>query len=371
MVTTMPIFEKEIPVTLDESCRIAVVRWAEKDGIADAIHHELGQLGHCPIYFRSNGEIPTGVEVVFSFAPYGEFLPIVRQLANVPAPMRPVLVHWNTEGLPDLRLPWLFIRALGLCRSWLGRLAHNNSGAASTLAMKLIVAGEKRGLRFRYIGDYYYAYGKGLLDIFADSSAVYTRLHNRHGLPAIFAPWGVTQSWHADLNLERDIDVLWMGIRGTRRRSNLLDRVCGELRARGVRVHVADNRENPFIFDNERINFLNRSKITLNLARTWYDDNFSRFAMAMPNRSMVVSEPLLPHCPAYESGYHYVSAPIEALSETVLYYLRQEDERQRIVENAYQLVTSKLTFRNSMKTIMDAVNQLRRTTRRPANGAIS
>jgi spore maturation protein CgeB len=93
--------------------------------------------------------------------------------------------------------------------------------------------------------------------------------------------------------------------------------------------------------------------------------------MAMPNRSMVVSEPLLPHCPAYESGYHYVSAPIESLSETILYYLAQEDERLRIVENAYQLVTSKLTFYNSIKTIMEAVNQLRGTTRPPANGTIS
>jgi hypothetical protein len=65
---------------------------------------------------------------------------------------------------------------------------------------------------------------------------------------------------------------------------------------------MADNEENPFIFGETRTAFLNRAKITLNITRTWYDDNFSRFAYAVPNRSLVVSEPLLPHCPEYEAG---------------------------------------------------------------------
>jgi spore maturation protein CgeB len=74
---------------------------------------------------------------------------------------------------------------------------------------------------------------------------------------------------------------------------------------------------------------------------------------------LIISEPLLPHCPQYKSGTHYVSASIDKLAETIMYYLRQEDERLRIVENAYQLVTTELTFRNSIQAIMDAVHSKR------------
>ena len=180
----------------------------------------------------------------------------------------------------------------------------------------------------------------------------------RVGLPTIVAHWGATPQWYKDLGLERDIDVLWMGTRGTKRRSMILDRVRSKLDASGVRMHVADGKENPFIFDDERIYYLNRAKITLNITRTWYDDNFSRIALAAPNRSLIVSEPVLPHCPSFIAGTHYVSVPVDSLAKTILYYLGHEEERLRIVENAYQLVTTKLAFRQSIKSIMDVVNQL-------------
>jgi hypothetical protein len=213
-------------------------------------------------------------------------------------------------------------------------------------------------LRFRYLGDYYYAHRRGWIDIFADTSEIYAEIHRRQGLPTIVAPWGSTPQWYEDLGLERDIDVLWMGTRGTKRRSSLLDRVRSELDANGVRTYVADGKENPFIFGNQRTYYLNRSKITLNITRTWYDDNFSRIALATPNRSLIVSEPVLPHCPSFIAGTHYVAASGDFLAETILYYLEHEEERLRIVENAYRLVTTKLVFRESIKLIMDAANQV-------------
>jgi hypothetical protein len=214
-------------------------------------------------------------------------------------------------------------------------------------------------MRFRYVGDYYYARRQGWLDVFADTSAVYGALHNKHGLNTVFAPWGGTPRWSADLNLERDIDVLWMGKRGSKRRSRLLDQIRQQLADSGVQMYVADGDENDFIFDDNRTEILNRSKITLNLTRTWYDDNFSRFAMAAPNRSLFVSETLLPHCPQVKAGIHYVSAPVEKLAETILYYLKKDTEREKLIENAYQLVTTELTFRNSVQIIMNATDKVR------------
>jgi ubiquinone/menaquinone biosynthesis C-methylase UbiE len=150
-----------------------------------------------------------------------------------------------------------------------------------------------------------------------------------------------------------------MGGWGSHRRQRLFERVRKELDKQGVSFYIADNVQNPFIFGDIRTEFLNRAKITLNLTRTWYDDNFSRFALAIPNRSLIVSEPLLTHCPAYRPGIHYVSAPIEKLAETILYYLAHEEERSQIVDNGYQLVTTDLRFGNSIQAIMEAVDKYR------------
>jgi hypothetical protein len=345
--------------SLDRPAVVAIPHRSEIDGIAEVISDELSALGHQPVHFKIGSLIPEKTEVVFSFGPYGRFLTIPRQLAKLSSEQKPIFVHWNTEGVPDLRIPWTLMSLVSRWCSWLGRVQDSRNGSArirGTERLSSLV--ESRMTRFRYVGDYYYALRRGWLDIFADTSAVYADIHRQHGLPTIVAHWGATPRWHKDLGLKRDIDVLWMGTRGTKRRSLLLDRVRTELESHGIRMHFADGKENPFIFGDERTYYLNRSKITLNITRTWYDDNFSRFALAAPNRSLIVSERILPHCPSFQAGMHYVSAPVETLAETILYYLEHEEEGSRIVDNAYHLVTTKLVFRESIKSIMDAVNQV-------------
>jgi len=336
---------------------VAVLSWRSGDGISEMLCHELENLNYLPAPFAYGSPIPEPAAILLSFGPYSQLLPVWQQAAQLPAERRLVVVHWNTEGMPDLRLPMPVMRLLSLQRSRLGLMAHalpEQHGVSRWSRHLLRTVLGNRMARFRYAGDYDYAYRRGWLHVLADTSAVYRRLRASFGLPTLYAPWGATSTWYADLKLERDIDVLWMGTRGSFRRSYLLDRIRGELQSRGVRMHVADNVENPFIFNAVRTEYLNRAKITLNLTRTWYDDNFSRFALAASNRSLIVSEPLLPHCPDFEAGHHYVSAPINRLAENILYYLQHENERQRIVEQAYQLVTTKLHFGHTLKCVLDA-----------------
>jgi hypothetical protein len=211
--------------------------------------------------------------------------------------------------------------------------------------------------RYRFHGDYAYAYRKGWLHVLADTSHIYSQIRSKIGVPTLYAPWGASRRWYQDLGLERDIDVLWMGTRGSQRRSRILDQVFKALKSKGLKMYIADNEENPFIFGEERTRYLNRAKITLNVTRTWYDDNFSRFTMACPNRSLVVSEPLLPHCPELKANVHYVSATIEALAETIMYYLEHESEGRQIVDNAYNMMTSELKFGKSLQRMFAAANQ--------------
>jgi len=349
-------------VSQERHYSIALVEWEEGgNGIGEAIYHELIGLGHCPTYFRVGSTIPDNVEVLFLYGPFGKYLSALRQLEYIPAEQRPTVVFWNTEGLPDPKIPWPIVNTISTCRSQIGQFEASDKTWLRSLADKPPLSLLETGLtRFRYLGDFFYAKKKGWLDVFADISAVYAEFFNKRGLPTIVAPFGAFSDWYADLDLERDIDVLWMGKRATKRRSRMLDQLREKLSVQEVKIHMVDNVENPFVFDEERTHLLNRTKITLNLLRTWYDENTLRICMAAPNRSLVVSEPLLAHVPHYEAGIHYASAPtIDKLAETILYYLEHTDERLRIVENAYQLLTTTLTMGNSIKTIMEAVNKAR------------
>lgn len=345
--------------------RIAIVKWADSDGIAEAIHHELIKLGHQTVYFRFDQPVPTEVDIVFSFAPYGRMIQIPYQLSKLPPEKRPLFLHWNTENYPDPRLPWFYVSTVARLRSWLDRLNDAEASWKRTLLKIPPFSRFKHGqrfTRFRLMGEYHYAYRKGWLDLFFESSALYAERHQRHGVPAIFIPWGTVADWHEDLNLERDIDVLWMGKRRTKRRSDMLNLIERELTAKGYHVYIADNEKNPFVYGDERTRMLNRAKITLNLESKWHDNALPyRFHIAAANRSLVASEKLLPHYYSVcQPGRHYVSAPPADLVKTLLYYLENTQEREEIVDNAYHLLTTELTIGKSIKKILQAIDHVKR-----------
>jgi glycosyltransferase involved in cell wall biosynthesis len=334
--------------------RVAVVQWGPHDGLTEALGRELVEQGHAVTPFLYDQPLPEAAEVVLTFAPYGPFLPIAQQVGRLPAARRPLLVHWSTEGFPDPRLPWAAIAGLGTARSWLGTQAASPSASRRRLAALRPVAWlNRRFFRFRYVGDTLHAWRRGWLSVYAEVSEMYAGIYRRHGLPAQFVPWGTSPLWHADLKLERDIDVLWMGKRRNGRRSGLLDRVRARLEPHGVKMYVADGVERPFIFGDERTRLLNRAKITLNVKTKWYNSGFTfRFHMVAGNRSLVVSEQFMPHVSRYQPGVHFAVAPPERLAETILYYLEHEDERRALAENAYQLATTELTLGNSVRALM-------------------
>ena len=90
---------------------VAIPYRSKIDGITEVISDELNALGYQPVHFQIGSRIPEKAEVVFSFGPYGKFLTIPRQLAQIPPAQKPIFVHWNTEGIPDLRMPWILMRS--------------------------------------------------------------------------------------------------------------------------------------------------------------------------------------------------------------------------------------------------------------------
>ena len=356
-MVTMIAEQEEVVVTRDRY-RVAVPEWVEDDGIAKMIGFELEKIGYEPILFFFERNIPDDIDCLLTFGPYNKILPIWQNNARVESSRRPVVIHWNTEGMPDPRIPIRVIGALGAIRSKLGRMGHSGSVFDHFLySIRPMSSIDELFKRYRYHGDYEYAFRKGWLHVLSDTSHIYSEVRSKIGVPTLYAPWGASQTWYEDLCLERDIDVLWMGKKGSQRRSRILDRVLRELKSKGLNVYIADDEENPFIFGKQRTRYLNRAKITLNITRTWYDDNFSRFTLACPNRSLVVSEPVLPHCTEFKKNVHYVSAKIEDLADTIVYYLEHEDERRQIVDNAYELMMAELTFEKSLRKMLTAAQQ--------------
>jgi hypothetical protein len=355
MVTMNAEQEKAVP---QDRYRVAIPEWVESDGIAKMIGFELEQIGHTPVLFSFDSNIPKNVDYLLTFGPYNRILPIWQNNSRTALSRRPVVIHWNTEGMPDLRIPPGIIRALGAMRSKIGRMGRmRHSGSVLDHfvdSLRSVSNIDEWFKRYRYQGDYEYACRKGWLHVLSDTSHIYSQIRSNIGIPTLYAPWGSSQRWYQDLGLERDVDVLWMGKRGSRRRGRILDQVFKALKLKGLNVYIGDNEENPFIFGEERTRYLNRAKITLNITRTWYDDNFSRFTMACPNRSLVVSEPVLPHCTEFKENVHYVSAKIEDLANTIIYYLEHEQERSQIVDNAYNLMITELKFERSLRKMFAA-----------------
>ena len=342
----------------NKKLQIAVIKWSDPDGISDPIGQELIALGHEVKYMLHEAAIPDDIDLLFSFAPYGRFYPIQAQLSKLPESKRPFFVHWNFESFPNHKIPWKIIQLISLLRSRVDRLNDSKNSFAQYLIRKSPLSLIDRYMhKFRYIGDYQYAYDHGLLDMLFETSSIHATLYNQNGMPATYVPWGISPCWYADLKMKRDIDVLWMGKRRTRRRSNLIDKIYDELQSRGFNMYIADNEVHPFVFDDVRTQFLNRAKITLGLSPSWYDTSYVfRINLAAANRSLFVSEPILPHAPHFIPNMHYVSAPVEDLADTLVYYLTHEDMRNSIAESAYQLVTTDLSLDKSVKTIMMSVS---------------
>lgn len=357
---TLTMLTEQRETVQQDRCYVAVPEWAENDGIANMIGFELEQLGYSPVLFFFDRPVPEKADYLLTFGPYNRILPLWQNNARLEPGRRPVVIHWNTEGMPDLRIPYGFVRVLGSLRSKIGRMGYSASALDHFLySLGPVASIDQSFKRYRYHGDYEYACQQGWLNVLSDSSHIYSQIRSGLGVPTLYAPWGASKRWYADLGLERDIDVLWMGKRGSQRRSRILDQVFRGLKLKGLKVYIADNEENPFIFGDERIRYLNRAKITLNITRTWYDDNFSRFTLACSNHSMIVSEPVLPHCLEFRENVHYVAAKIEDLVDTVVYYVKHEEERRQIVDNAYRLLLAELKFERSLRRMLAAAQQYR------------
>ena len=320
--------------------RVGVIFWVKGDGVATLHSQIVRRLGYEAVDFFWNQQLPDCLDLILLFGPWGSMLPLTNQLIALPPAQRPKLVWWLSEQLPNPALPEWLRYGGGLLRTRLEQLAYVECSDGSWKQRgrlgKLLAS---KATRFRYYGDLQWLKREGILTCVVQGSGVSKRLLAQRGFsvysppsPSYFPEWG------ADLRLERDIPVLWIGKVATRRRRRLLEQVENELGKVGVHVMRIDGERHPYVFGDERTVLLNRTKVVLNLLRAKWDNNAMRFHLAALNRALVVTEPLLDQT-TYVPGLHLVETSVEQIPDRILHYLTHEDERQSITEQAYQLVT--------------------------------
>jgi hypothetical protein len=330
--------------------KIVLIEWVNGDGMAQEIHLGICENGYDVQLQTPDQPIPEGTDLLLSYGPYGSLFQIVQKLKAFPHHKRPLYMHWDTEGMPDFRMPGPLIQSISGLRSWYTQRLDEKSGLRKIPFLSFL---DKRMHRFRYFGDYHRAYRQGWLDALFEYSLIYTEAHRRCGLPAIYMPWGTAAVDYVEMDVKRDIDVVWLGKPRSRRRNLMIADLRTQLTRQGYSMLIFDGVERPYIFGRERSELLNRTKVTLNLLPYWDFNNFPfKFHLAAGNRSLVVSEAFLRHNPEYIPGFHYVETPAAQLLETIKYYLHHEDERSQIAQNAFELATQQMTMANNLQILL-------------------
>lgn len=171
-------------------------------------------------------------------------------------------------------------------------------------------------------------------------------------IPSVVLPAAYSRSYGRRLeNVERDIDVVFLGKVSARRRA-LIDDIGERLSRRGWSLMVVDHG----CYGEERTLLLNRTKIILNLHNFTWDFPLMRLFMAMSCGALVVSEKALSP-PAFFDQRHLVLADTGQLVDVLTAYLEDGGRRASLVEAAYMRATQELTFSNFAKQVFSDISK--------------
>lgn len=170
------------------------------------------------------------------------------------------------------------------------------------------------------------------------------------GVPATFMPLGFHPNMGRNLGIGRDIDVLFIGELDYGRRKAAIEYLQQELDKRGRSVTVIGSG----CYGEERVEMMNRAKISLNIPRFPWDIPTIRVFLSIGCGSLVVSEEMGDSAP-FESGRHLVQAGAPDLGDVICHYLEHDDERLAIVGAAFDLIYGDLTLSKSVFRLLDSM----------------
>jgi hypothetical protein len=228
---------------------------------------------------------------------------------------RPVTVLWQLEPLPPLQLsplgeevgfrlaacdwgrlsPWMrrVLTCLVPFRPKVFRMSWR--WLARPYARQVIQAPDQEGWREFDVEIYFNALAEwrrigelratGCVDHYFATVQPRVEFLRSRGIDAHLLSFGHHPDWGRDLQLKRDIDVLFLGRSDRGRRGRMLGELREELARRGRTLMMV-----PEAFGAERESLLNRSRIFVNLLRTPHELAGLRVLLGLACGALVVSE---------------------------------------------------------------------------------
>lgn len=254
----------------------------------------------------------------------------LERLRTLPRDKRPAVILWHSEPLP-------FPRSSG--RS-VGRLSAREI-AKIVLRDRRVSDVHSNARHLRRIAR------DDVIDLLAVATQASQAFLAEEGISAEHVPVGYHPSDARLLDLERDIDVLFIGDLRVPRRKSILRRLERE----GCHVHAVGGYGDPRYWGESRTQLLNRANILLNIPRHAGLLADLRLILGMATGALVVSEPVyLPE--PYVPGVHYVESTVDDMANTAGRYLEDDESRRRITETAYAFVTKELTLERSLAKLL-------------------
>lgn len=259
----------------------------------------------------------------------------MARIRGLPPEQRPFVIVWWSEPLPfpkgsGFRLSPPTVREIGKI----------------VLRDRRISDAYSNGRHMRRLGE------EGIVDLLAVATRSYQAFLAQYGIDSELIPVGYHHTHGHLLDLERDIDVLFLGDLRVGRRKRIMRR----LERDGLEVHTIGSYSDPKYWTDGRTEILNRAKISLNLPRHSGLMAESRWPPSMATGALLLSEPVCLPDP-YVPGEHYVEAPVSQMAETARRYLEDEEERRRITDAAHAFMTKELTLERSFAKMLEVAGR--------------
>jgi len=338
--------------------------------ISTAICQCLQQLGHQAVLVQ-DGE-PAGLEtdVLLLLTYLGNFPAYCRRLKNCGS-QRPKTILWQVDPLPPENLPpeaeavglratrwkdrfglhhsanalprWKKICTLFRLRAWANKQC---SAPGYRKATRLIQrrSGEEfnwlqvRGAMetWRRIRD---AHREGWLDQIAVSTNPRRRFLASRGITAPCIPVGAHEEMGCDLGRPRDTPVGFLGNIKPGWRADKLEQLSKRLEEKSIPVV----RMTGGCYGEKRCEWLNRTRILVNLRSYSWDPAWIRFLMAARCGTLVVSEPMHDEHPMI-AGVHYIETALDEMPEVIGKLLGDPAKIRQLTSAAADLCRHELTL---------------------------
>ncbi len=279
----------------------------------------------------AGGRFPGPDEILLVWGNAAWYRRRMKALTRIPRASRPFVIVWHSEPLPLPPASGFPQQRLHLRE--LAKIALRDERATDPWTNLRLL---------RWLATH------GLPDLLVVTSHGAAETAALHALRAHVVPVGYDPVFGEALEVERDIDVLFLGALDVPRRRQALR----ALRRQGLTVDACGSWHDPRFWGAERTELLNRTRILLNIQRTPGQYSGFRLLLGMANGALVLSEPIYRPEP-FIDGVHFVSGSLDEIPALAARYVGDEPARLRVAEEGRAFVTSSLTLGQSLASILE------------------